>query len=164
MFTFYCHGTNFDRDKKGEIIAEFGRSALGEEYKNFLILDGPGSTPTTAPTPGQFNPFTRDKSEKKTFGNKEMGHTHINWALTGTLAGSGWDDNVMHAVAAFAEVEPMPKAVNIIGWSRGAVTCTKLAYTLREFFRRSRSTSLLSIRWPASATRAPKMRPRFEVM
>jgi len=134
VFTYFNHGTAFHRDKEGEIIAEFGRLASGAEYRNFLILDGPGSKPSTAPTPGQFNPFTRDKSGKNTFGSSEMGHTHYNWALTGLLAGTGWDDNVMHAVAALAEVEPLPQTVNMIGWSRGAVTCTKLAYVLREFF------------------------------
>ncbi len=134
VFTFFNHGTAFHRDKEGELVAEFGRLAAGSEYRDFLILDGPGSKPSTAPTPGQFNPFTRDKSGKKTFGSSEMGHTHENWALTGLLAGSGWDDNVMHAVAALAEVDPLPQTVNMIGWSRGAVTCTKLAYVLREFF------------------------------
>lgn len=134
VFTFFNHGTAFHRDKEGEIVAEFGRLAAGAEYRNFLILDGPGSTPKTAPTPGQFNPFTRHKTGKKTLGSSEMGDTHYNWALTGLLAGSGWDDNVMHAVAALAEVEPLPQTVNMIGWSRGAVTCTKLAYVLREFF------------------------------
>lgn len=134
VFTYFNHGTAFHRDKEGEIVAEFGRLAAGTEYTNFLILDGPGSTPTSAPTPGRFNPFTRHKTGKKTFGSREMGHTHKNWAVTGLLTGAGWDDNVMHAVAALAEVDPLPEAVNMIGWSRGAVTCTKLAYTLNEFF------------------------------
>ena len=33
-----------------QIVAEFGRLAGGAEYTDFLILDGPGSKPTTAPT------------------------------------------------------------------------------------------------------------------
>lgn len=134
VFTFFNHGTSAHRDKEGEIVAEFGRLAAGIEYTNFLILDGPGSKPTTAPTPGQYNPFTRDRAPKLTFGNTEMGHTHINWQVTGLLSGSGWDDNVMHAVAVLSELDPMPETVNMIGWSRGAVTCTKLAYKLREIY------------------------------
>lgn len=134
VFTYFNHGTAFHRDMEGEIVAEFGRLAAGKEYEDFLILDGPGSTPSTAPTPGQFNPFTRNREAKKVFGKTEMGHTHINWAVTGLLSGSGWDDNVMHAVAAISELTPLPSAVNMIGWSRGAVTCTKLAFKLREIY------------------------------
>lgn len=134
VFTYFNHGTAFHRDKEGEIVAEFGRLAAGREYEDFLILDGPGSKPNTAPTPGQFNPFTRGKTGKQTFGNSEMGHTHINWQTTGLLSGSGWDDNVMHAIAAFAEISPEPPTINMIGWSRGAVTCTKLAFKLREIY------------------------------
>jgi len=134
VFTVFNHGTNASRDGQGEIVAEFGRLAAGVEYQDFLICDGPGSSPTTSVIPGQFNPFTRDKQQKQTFGNKEMGHTHINWKLTGTLSGAGWDDNVMHAVATIAELNPAPKTINMLGWSRGAVTCTKLAFKLREIF------------------------------
>jgi hypothetical protein len=134
VFTIFNHGTNASRDGEGEIVAEFGRLAAGTEYTNFLICDGPGSNPATSVIPGQFNPFTRDKQEKQTFGNKELGHTHINWKVTGSLSGAGWDDNVIHAVATIAELNPPPKTVNMLGWSRGAVTCTKLAFKLREIF------------------------------
>lgn len=134
VFTYFNHGTAFHRDKEGEIVAEFGRLAAGREYEDFLILDGPGSKPNAAPIPGQFNPFTRRKEVKSTFGNSEMGHTHINWQATGLISGSGWDDNVMHAIAAFAEVSPEPPTINMIGWSRGAVTCTKLAFKLSEIY------------------------------
>ncbi len=134
VFTFFNHGTAFHRDKEGEIIAEFGRAAAGVEYEDFLILDGPGSRATTAPVPGQFNPFTRDRAPKRVFGNAEMGHTHINWQTTGLLSGAGWDDNVIHAIAALSELDPLPSHVNMIGWSRGAVTCTKLAYRLAEIY------------------------------
>ena len=134
VFTVFNHGTCASRDGQGEIVAEFGRLAAGVEYRDFLICDGPGSNPTTSAIPGQFNPFTRDKQKKAFFGSKEMGHTHHNWQATGIMTGAGWDDNVMHAVATIAELNPPPKTVNMLGWSRGAVTCTKLAYKLREIF------------------------------
>jgi hypothetical protein len=134
VFTYFNHGTCAHRDNDGEIVAEFGRLAYGLEYSDFLILDGPGSNPVTAPIPGQYNPFTRDRAPKQTFGNTEMGHTHINWQMTGVMSGSGWDDNVMHAIAVISELDPLPAMVNMIGWSRGAVTCTKLAYKLREIY------------------------------
>jgi hypothetical protein len=134
VFTIFNCGTAASRDKDGEIVAEFGRLALGSEYKDFLICDGPGSNPRTSVAPGQFNPFTRDKQPKSIFGKKEMGHTHANWQLTGKVTGAGWDDNVIHAIATIAELVPEPTTINMLGWSRGAVTCTKMAFKLREIF------------------------------
>jgi len=134
VFTIFNHGTNASRDGEGELVAEFGRLAVGTEYRNFLICDGPGSEPRTSVTPGQFNPFTRDKRPKSIFGKKEMGHTHINAPLTGSITGAGWDDNVIHAIATIAELVPEPTTINMLGWSRGAVTCTKMAFKLREVF------------------------------
>ncbi|OZI62665.1 DUF5621 domain-containing protein [Bordetella genomosp. 11] len=134
VFTVFNHGTCASRDDQGEIVAEFGRLAAGREYRDFLICDGPGSSPTSSVTPGQFNPFTRDKQPKSALGNKELGNTHINWTLTGMATGAGWDDNVIHAIATIAELDRLPHVINMLGWSRGAVTCTKLAYKLNEFF------------------------------
>ena len=134
VFTIFNHGTNASRDGEGEIVAEFGRLAVGTQYKDFLICDGPGSGPATSVTPGQFNPFTKDKRPKSILGKTEMGNTHTNWKLTGTLTGAGWDDNVIHAIATIAELAPAPTTINMLGWSRGAVTCTKMAFRLREIF------------------------------
>lgn len=134
VFTVFNHGTSASRDKEGEIVAEFGRLAAGQEYRDFLICDGPGSAPKTSVMPGQFNPYTRDKQAKSVMGNKELGHTHINWQLTGMAYGSGWDDNVIHAIATICELDPLPHTINMLGWSRGAVTCTKLAYRLEKIY------------------------------
>lgn len=57
--------------------------------------------------------------------------------LAGLLTGAGWDDNVKHAVAAIAERmddDALPDVVNMIGWSRGAVTCLRIANKLAELF------------------------------
>ena len=43
-FTIFNHGTGSHRSRTdGEIVAEFGKSAVGAEYRDFLITDGPGS-------------------------------------------------------------------------------------------------------------------------
>ncbi|MGC4053989.1 MAG: hypothetical protein QM757_33295 [Paludibaculum sp.] len=55
VFTILNCGTNFDRSKRGELVADFGAMLNGEEYKDFLITDGVGSKGTTAnPMPGTF--------------------------------------------------------------------------------------------------------------
>ncbi len=67
----------------------------------------------------------------------------------GDIMGDGWDDNVAHALYVLHELhanadEQFPFVINLIGWSRGAITTIKLAnaiyaafsagqgYTLRE--------------------------------
>lgn len=57
--------------------------------------------------------------------------------VAGLLTGAGWDDNVKHAVAAISERmddNALPDVVNMIGWSRGAVTCLRIANKLAEIF------------------------------
>ena len=133
VFTVFFCGTDFHRHKTDELVAEMARMAVGKEYENFLILDGPGSD-TGKKMPGKFNPFTKNKEEKKRFGKKEMGHTHINTKLWGGIAGTGWEDNIIHAMATIAELKKLPSTINMLGWSRGAVSCTKLAYVLNRVF------------------------------
>jgi hypothetical protein len=53
-----------------------------------------------------------------------------NWQ--GSVSGSGWDDNVIHAIATISELDPLPERINMIGWSRGAVTCTKTAFLMND--------------------------------
>ncbi|MEO0974708.1 MAG: DUF5621 domain-containing protein, partial [Pseudomonadota bacterium] len=149
VFTIFCHGTASHRhddikkkngveivsDHKQEMIGEFGRSVEGVEYRDFLILDGPGGSGTSAnPMAGKFNPFTRGKESKQLFGNREMGNTGFTSQIGGLAAGQGWNDNVIHAIATLAELPVLPETVNVLGWSRGGVTCAKLAYALNQVF------------------------------
>jgi hypothetical protein len=73
-FTLFCHGTGSHRTRSDkEIITEFGKQAAGLEYRDYLILDGPGSAggeggavenPETDRLPGTFDPYTRNKAKK----------------------------------------------------------------------------------------------------
>ena len=161
VFTVFNHGTASHRSRTdGEIIAEFGRAAQGKEYVDFLITDGPGATAKEgaapnekAPMAGTFDPYTKNKVEKSSaelqkagfkvgFGVKHglpganPSYMSMNKPLkpTGLITGKGWDDNVIHAMAAISELNPLPTRINMIGWSRGAVTCTKMAYKLAELY------------------------------
>lgn len=65
VFTILNCGTNFDRSKRGELIADFGAEMQGAEYQTFLITDGVGSKSSKAnPMPGRFDPFTKNKTSK----------------------------------------------------------------------------------------------------
>lgn len=161
VFTIFNHGTASHRSRTdGEIIAEFGRKAQGVEYKDFLITDGPGGTAKSdakpdekAPMAGTFDPYTRNKVAKSPaelqkagfkvgFGVKhglpgadpKFMSMNKPFQATGLMTGKGWDDNVIHAMAAISELNPLPDTINMIGWSRGAVTCTKMAFKLAEVY------------------------------
>lgn len=153
VFTLFCHGTNSHRtDKDKEIVTEFGKLASGQEYRDYLILDGPGAPPRgdsaaarDNPMAGTFDPYTRDKTAKSPQALRDAGFTKNvknpkfmdmskPSALRGTAFGKGWDDNVVHAIATISELDPLPERINMIGWSRGAVTCTKAAFLLQEVY------------------------------
>jgi len=51
----------------------------------------------------------------------------------GTLTGFGWDDNIAEAIAVLLECgidEGRIQGINMLGWSRGAVTCLRIANRL----------------------------------
>jgi hypothetical protein len=56
------------------------------------------------------------------------------WALEGSATGTGWDDNVHKTVGRIANLAVLPEVVNLLGWSRGGITCFKIANKLAEVF------------------------------
>jgi len=151
-FTIFNHGTMSHRSRTdGEIIAEFGRAAVGTEYTDYLINDGPGSKSAgDNPMPGTFDPYTRNKEGKSVKGLQDAGFQQGERkkslkdpsfmsmrkpsTLEGKALGTGWDDNVIHSIATISELQALPATINMIGWSRGAVTCTMIAYKLAEVY------------------------------
>ncbi|QLE59610.1 hypothetical protein [Nostoc sp. TCL26-01] len=123
--------------------------------------------------PGKFNPiFGIEKGKGKSqnpgltlkgtkqywfFGEKEadefqlsfMGNTAEVWRQMGRALGDGWDDNVYKAVwmlthLKFEMSQPID-TVNIIGWSRGAVTCLKIANKLFEVFEDTLNVNIFAV-------------------
>lgn len=138
VFTIYCHGSGGHRDKPDkEIVAFMGRRAVGEEYRDYLILDGVGGKPKGSNNPnpmaGTFNWASRAKEPK---GNTpvEMGGGDTYGATRANIKGHGVEDNARHAVVAIGDLPTLPDRVNMVGWSRGAVTALVIANMLREIF------------------------------
>lgn len=55
----------------------------------------------------------------------------------GTILGDGWDDNVAYAINVLRRLHDegrFPAVINMIGWSRGGVTCFKLANAIHDHF------------------------------
>lgn len=138
IFTiFFCGTGSTHRDVfhpnyiNGELISTLAKNHSGSEYIDYLILDGPGS--------GNLQEDQKWVEPK---------HHH---PIKGMATGAGWKNNVRHAVAVLkAEPDPwlarngsvqdinarrveqyrkqiIPTQVNLIGWSRGGVTCHMMA-------------------------------------
>lgn len=156
-FTILNHGTAFDRQMQGELIAEFGRVMSGREARvvqcagqpsfvdgDYMINEGPGSAIATRP--GAVNPFTMEQRgwgytlSKRTlrsgFKRDFYGNTEYTTQLAGKVTGAGWDDNIYKTLFVLSnKLDNFPGTINMIGWSRGAVTCLRIAMALQEKIR-----------------------------
>ncbi|BAY84705.1 hypothetical protein NIES267_42010 [Calothrix parasitica NIES-267] len=89
--------------------------------------------------------------EKQTseFQDDFMGNTPKVWRQIGRALGNGWDDNVYKAVWMLThlkfEINQPIDTVNIVGWSRGAVTCLKIANKLFELFEDTLNVNIFSV-------------------
>ena len=139
VFTVYNCGTNFNRERTDEIIANLAARTEGGEHRDWMITDGVGSTPSS-------NPLAM------TPGGNGLVQTSNGWMendsprtarLKGILEGYGWEQNVAHALdviqaiavgsnADWTQSIATPSAINMAGWSRGAVTCHMLAHALEK--------------------------------
>jgi len=112
---------------------------------DYMINEGPGASIATQP--GQVNPFTMKprgagysagRAVKKIwqsgFRQDFEGNTPKKGGLgTGILLGSGWDDNIWKTLFILSnKLDNFPEKINMIGWSRGAVTSIRLAYYIWE--------------------------------
>ena len=157
VFTILNCGTNYDRSKRGELIADFAANMKGQEYSEFLVTEGPGGSAAGNLMPGTFDPYTKGKTlkSKSPFWSKTplktlldvtqgpgkynpAGHGFLKNVTKGAtyaaITGHGWDDNIRHAIAVLVDRFPnLSATVNMVGWSRGAVTCVRLANWIKEF-------------------------------
>ena len=106
-FTIYNCGTGYNRSKN-DVVARLSRVTASPQ----IIHDGPGS--------GGLVPFR---------GHNPGGAT----TLGGLIGGTGVDANVVSGVAAVKDaLRSGPVLVNMCGWSRGAITCFKIANALAQ--------------------------------
>lgn len=128
------------------VSAEVSKSGIAHSHpgKYNPILDTPktpGASQSLDPglTPrGQKRYWIFGEQETSVFQDEFLGNTPQPYQTTGRLLGTGWDDNVYKVVWLIThlkfEMDQPIDTVNIIGWSRGAVTCLKMANKLFEVF------------------------------
>lgn len=131
IWTIYNHGTGGSQWKdseKGEIVNLFGANDNSLQRRGKIITEGVGSigdphqmtgaNPTASMLPGA-PPMPGPKSSKSR-------------SVAG-ITGDGVQQNVNSTIdflrALYASGHP-PTRINMLGWSRGAVTCIRLAYQL----------------------------------
>jgi hypothetical protein len=110
VFTIYNCGTAFHANS-GDIISKLWGLTPRDQCH---INDGPGG--------GTFKP------------NRFGGRSNPGGAskLGGMLFGSGLEKNVDNVVEMLYLMRPMPRVLNMCGWSRGAITCAKIANKLSQ--------------------------------
>jgi hypothetical protein len=131
---------------------------LNTSNPTYLICEGPGSDDA----PGVRNPLLNTAKDQTAteinpgltpkddgFQNDFIGNTHKNWRITGTIIGSGWNDNVYKAVWLLTHLKWETKqpidTINLIGWSRGAVSCLKTAFKLFEVFEDTINVNIFAV-------------------
>lgn len=155
VFTCFNHGTKANRAggaRSGELVHVLSQLVQGNEavFNNgvltsgtYLINEGPGATSGGLAHPSLMNPFTGTEKGRENAGSDFSrgfhGETSKHWAVTGLLFGGGWTDNVSRALfiiqsLKFGEGIDID-TVNMTGWSRGGVTCIRIANALWEVFR-----------------------------
>jgi hypothetical protein len=135
IFSIYNCGTSHNRQNLDETVADLARRSAGSENRDWMINDGPGSSSQNsgksataaqrglaaqANTPGTRNPVT---------GFKEASFMA---AARGVIDGYGWQQNVDHTMAILQATIDLPRTINMVGWSRGAITCFMIAHALLQ--------------------------------
>jgi hypothetical protein len=163
VFTVYCHGTGFNRVKgtgSNELVAWFHEHTAGVEATlagsqvtngDYLINEGPGHSGDGIAQPQQINPITGNAKQNLSLKKAVLGPSFADHAagntggpkkaakMRGTISGQGWDENTQRTVNIIQDLKFEKgrdiDVVNLVGWSRGAVTCMRIANKLWEVFR-----------------------------
>lgn len=135
VFTIYNCGTSHNRQNLDETIADTARRTAGSENRDWMINDGPGSSSHGA---GKSASAAERglAAQAKTPGTRDpvSGLKEGSWfaSLRGVVNGYGWEHNVEHTMAVLNATIDLPRTINMVGWSRGAITCFMIAHALEQ--------------------------------
>jgi hypothetical protein len=139
------------------VSAEDSRSGVAHAFpgRDNPILGGEKATSESLDLNPALSPAGRRRywilgaRQTSAFQDSFMGQTPEAHQLTGRAFGNGWDDNIYKVVwlvqhLKFGEDRQID-TVNIVGWSRGAVTSLKMANKLFEVFEDTIRVNIVAI-------------------
>lgn len=137
VFTVYNCGTGANRDTDDEVIASLAKHTAGGEAGGragttagaWMITDGVGKLKgkgDNAYMAGVHDPKTGKFIAPKGLRTLAKGVALVR----GNVGGWGWEQNVEFAMDTIRTLDTLPTVINMAGWSRGAITCHKLAHAL----------------------------------
>lgn len=134
IWTIYNHGTggsSMKTPEKGEIVNLFGNNDRRPEFKGKVITEGVGSIGD--PHQIALN-FARDAgSGAYSVAKVQQGSSGSVGRGVKSASGGGVKENVENTVELIRALNlagKRPDAINMLGWSRGAVTCIRIAWKL----------------------------------
>jgi len=151
-------GTGFLRDHT-DVVGEMSRDISGIEEEDWIVTAGvaargaikfprtrPGEIDITRAQPGMLDPLTWSSTKAQLPDDrKHFPAIQQNYDLGGArkigFGAFGMEHNVIRAVHwierqvnyALRDRQPPPKVLNMIGWSRGAFTCLRIADELQKY-------------------------------
>ena len=144
VFTIYNCGTSHNRQNLEETVADTARRTAGAENRDWMINDGPGSSSHVVGSSATMAERSL-AAQAKTPGTRDAlsGSNQSSWfeklkesswiaPLRGVVSGYGWEHNVEHTMAVLNATIDLPHTINMLGWSRGAITCFMIAHALYE--------------------------------
>jgi hypothetical protein len=135
VFSIYNCGTSHNRQNLDETVADLARRTRGSENRDWMINDGPGSSSHSSGNGAS----AHDRSlaaQAHTPGSRDAvtGMKESSWfaGSRGVIDGYGWEHNVDHAMAVLQATIDLPRTINMVGWSRGAITSFMIAHALLQ--------------------------------
>jgi hypothetical protein len=135
IWTIYNHGTggsSFKGADKGEIVNLFGNNDRRPQFKGKFITEGVGSIGDPHKIALD---FARDQGGTYSVAKVQEGSSWGVMRAAKGASGGGVEENVenvVELVRALNLANARPQAINMIGWSRGAVTCIRIAWKLYQ--------------------------------
>src|SRR5215472_9782975 len=141
VFSIYNCGTSHNRQNLDETVADLARRTRGSENRDWMINDGPGSSSHNVGNGASaFDRSLAAQSHTPGTRNAITGLKESSWfaGTRGVIDGYGWEHNVDHTMAVMNATIDLPRTINMVGWSRGAITCFMIANTLHQNPRTSK--------------------------
>jgi hypothetical protein len=145
VVSLFCHGTGSgSADNSGNIIDILYRMCKGHK----LVLEGPGSAHFHRITGVERQQLPDDIKKDIGIWNKKFPRMRKIMLLEGGITGHGMGSNTGRAYLYLKNMQDGGvdiDTVNLIGWSRGGITCFRIAHYINKYFRPRPEVNIFAI-------------------